>query len=323
MTKLIRKAQYGMFWNPPSSWGLDLDDSSDLNDNSVSAPIRGTFQYTNIADLFNRLKGSPIDLSSMAIDPNAAASYGASTGLSTQNSNTQSQVEPQNTSNNISSGGSTPLPSGGTGISGKKLAEGKYPYANTTPYKGIKTYDLRKITTRPIIDYDQYEQLLKDKSTNYRTFDLVPNNAKTFINKKTAGGRNNNPCNISNPKDSIGYIGVDKMGDGQKAAVFDSVEHGLASAMRLYRRVYGKRNVAQMDDGMRGHYDRNEPLGLTALRIHGVTKKCKQLGISPTDKLNTDDKWTLCSFVALMAKHETGSTLSRELLDRVYKIAFG
>jgi len=33
------------------------------------------------------------------------------------------------------------------------------------------------------------------------------------------------------------------MADGQKAAVYDSVEHGLASAMRLYRRVYGKKNV--------------------------------------------------------------------------------
>lgn len=318
MTKLIRKAQYGMFWNSPSSWGLDLDDSSDLNDNSVSAPIRGNFQYTNIADLFNRLKGNPIDLSSMAIDPNVSAGYSTNT-----NSSTQSQVEPQNTSNNTSSSGSTPLPSGGTGISGKKLAEGKYPYANTTPYKGIKTYDMRKVTTRPIIDYDQYEQLLKDTSTNYKTFDLVPNNAKTFINKKTAGGRNNNPCNISNPKDSIGYIGTDKMGDGQKAAVYDSVEHGLASAMRLYRRVYGKKNVVQMNDGMQSHYKRGESINLSALRLHSVTKYCKRLGISPSDKLNTDDKWTLCSFVAITAKHETGSTLSRELLDRAYKIAFG
>lgn len=315
MTKLIRKAQYGMFWNPPSSWGLDLDEESDLQDNSIGAPIQGNFQYTNISELFN--KDNPIDLSNIAINPNY---FGASAGT---NSGVQSQVEPQNTSNNTSSEGSTPLPAGGTGASGKKLAEGKYPYANTTPYKGIPTYDLRKVTRRPIIDYDQFEQLLQDKSTNYRTFDLVPNNAKTFINKKTLGGQNNNPCNISPPPYAIGVVGRDKMGDGQRAAVFDSVEHGLASTMRLYRYKYGKKNVVQMDDGMRGYYKRSEPIGLTAMRLNSVTKKCKQLGISPSDKLNTDDKWTLCSFVSLMAKHETGSTLSRELLDRAYKIAFG
>jgi len=43
MTKLIRKAQYGMFWNPPSSWGLDLDDESDLQNDSIGSPIRGNF----------------------------------------------------------------------------------------------------------------------------------------------------------------------------------------------------------------------------------------------------------------------------------------
>ena len=310
MTKLIRKAQYGMFWNPPSYQGFDLDDEQYLQDiNSIGAPIEGNFQYTNIAELFNKRKNIPIDLS--GIMPS---------GIIPSNDN-NTGVEPQNTSNN-GSGGSTNLPPGGSSISGKKLAEGMYPYANTTPYKGIKTYDLRKITTRPIIDYDQYEQLLKDNSTNYRTFDLVPDSATTYINKKTAGGRNNNPCNISASKDSIGVKSGAIMGDGQKAAVFDNVVDGIASAMRLYRRKYGKMNVAQMDNGMRGYYDRNEPLGLTAMRLHGVTKKCKQLGISPTDKLNTDDKWTLCSFVALMAKHETGSTLSRKTLDEAYRVAF-
>lgn len=44
MTKLIRKAQYGMFWNPPSSWGFDLDDESDLQtDDPITAPIQGNF----------------------------------------------------------------------------------------------------------------------------------------------------------------------------------------------------------------------------------------------------------------------------------------
>lgn len=308
MTKLIRKAKYGMFWNPPSSWGLDLDDETDLQelDSSIGTSAQGNFQYTNISDLFNDLKNKSIDLSDM---------------LSTDTS-MQDQVETQGFSNDTSNMISK-LPPGGSSITGKKLAEGKYPYANTTPYKGIKTYDLRKITTRPIIDYDQYEQLLNDNSTNYKTFDLVSNNAKTYINKNTAGGRNNNPCNISASNDSLGVSGKATMGDGQGAAVFDNVIDGIASAMRLYRRKYGKKNVAQMDNGMRRYYNRNEPIGLTALRLHGVTQKCKQLGISPADKLNTDDKWTLCSFVALTAKHETGSTLSRETLDKAYKVAFG
>jgi SLT domain-containing protein len=65
------------------------------------------------------------------------------------------------------------------------------------------------------------------------------------------------------------------MGDGQGAAVFDNVIDGIASAMRLYRRKYGKKNVAQMDNGMRGYYNRNEPIGLTAMRLYGVTQKCK------------------------------------------------
>ena len=318
MTKLIRKAQYGMFWNPPSSWGLDLDDELDLQDSDTSTigtPTPGTFQYTNIAELFDSLKNKSIDLSGM---------------ISPTDSSTSNQVEAQNTNNTSTSTGmtstsegSSSLPTGGSSITGKKLADGKYPYANTTPYKGIKTYDMRKVTTRPIIDYDQYEQLLNDHSGKLVTVDVVPNNAKTFINKKTAGGRNNNPCNVSPPSYAVGVVGRATMGDGQRAAVFDSVEDGIATAMRLYRNKYGKRNIPQMNNGMQSYYKRNEPISLSALRLHSVTKKCKQLGISPSDRLNTDDKWTLCSFVAFTAKNETGSTLSRELLDRAYKIAFG
>lgn len=314
MTRLIRKARYGMFWNPPSSWGLDLDDESNLQDSSLNDPMEGNFQYTNILELFN--KNNPIDFSSLLSSTNLNADI--NTNLSTQ-----STVEPQNTSNNTSSGESTPLPSGGTGVSGKKLAEGKYPYANTTPYKGIKTYDLRKITQRPIIDYDQYEQLLNDHSGKLVTFDLVSNNAKTSINRNTAGGRNNNPCNVSPPSYAVGVVGRATMGDGQRAAVFDSVENGVATAMRLLRNKYGKKNLPQINNGYQGYYKRNEPDGLSALRLHSVTKKCKQLGISPSDRINTDDKWTLCSFVAITAKNETGSTLSRETLDKAYKIAFG
>ena len=314
MTKLIRKAQYGMFWNPPSSWGLDLEDESDLQSNTpITAPIEGNFQYTNISDLFNSLKNKPIDLSSMI----PAANFNTSTG-----GQSGGGVEPQNTSNNGSSG-STSLPPGGSSISGKQLAEGMYPYANTTPYKGIKTYDLRKLTRQPIIDYDQYEQLLNDNSGKLVTFDLISNDAKTNINKNTAGGRNNNPCNISPPSDAIGLVGKSRMADGQGAAVFDNLENGLASAMRLLRNKYGKKNLPQINNGYQGYYKRNEPIGLSALRLDSVTKKCKQLGISPSDRINTDDKWTLCSLVAITAKNETGSTLSRETLDRAYRIAFG
>lgn len=45
MGKLIRKAQYGMFWNPPSSWGLDLDDETDLQeyDSSIGTSTQGNF----------------------------------------------------------------------------------------------------------------------------------------------------------------------------------------------------------------------------------------------------------------------------------------
>lgn len=316
MTKLIRKAQYGMFWNPPSSWGLDSDDDTDLqeSENPLGTSTEGNFQYVNIAELFNSLKNKSIDLS----DIPPSTDYAADTQDKSQNTNINT-----NTNTNTSSGQTSNLPAGGSSITGKKLADGKYPYANAAPYKGIKTYDIRKITTRPIIDYDQYEQLLNDHSGKLVTFDLVSNNAKTSINRKTAGGRNNNPCNVSPPSYAIGVVGRATMGDGQRAAVFDSVENGIATAMRLYRNKYGKKNIPQMNNGMQSYYKRNEPMGLSALRLYSVTKKCKQLGISPSDRLNTDDKWTLCSFVAITAKNETGSTLSRETLDRAYKIAFG
>lgn len=312
MTKLIRKAQYGMFWNPPNSWGLDLDDETDLQESasSLGTSTEGNFQYVNIAELFNSLKNKSIDLS----DISSSTDYNTDMQNKSQNTNTNTNTSSQHTSN---------LPAGGSSITGKKLAEGKYPYANAAPYKGIKTYDIRKITTRPIIDYDQYEQLLKDHSGKLVTFDLVSNNAKTSINRKTAGGRNNNPCNVSAPSYAVGVVGNSRMGDGQPAAVFNSIENGIATAMRLYKKKYGKKNIPQMNNGMQSYYDRNEPMGLSALRLYSVTNKCKQLGISPSDRLNTDDKWTLCSFVAIMAKNETGSTLSRETLDKAYKIAFG
>ena len=84
---------------------------------------------------------------------------------------------------------------------------------------------------------------MNDHSGKLVTFDLVPNNAKTSINKNTAGGRNNNPCNISFSSDSIGVTGRSTMGDGQQAAVFNTAEDGIASAMRLYRRKYGMKNI--------------------------------------------------------------------------------
>lgn len=208
------------------------------------------------------------------------------------------------------------------GRTDKKLAEGKYPYANTTPYKGVKTYDARRITTRPIINYQQFEDLLNDTTGKVITFDRVPYSQKTVL--KAKGGENNNPCNISVPSEyAVGAVGLQKMGDGQKAGKFDNIVNGVASTMRLYRERYGNRSFPQMNNGMQEYYRRNEPIGLTALRLIYVTNKCKQLGIDPNAIINTDDKWTLCSFVDAMAQSETGSTLSRELLDKAYKVAFG
>lgn len=210
------------------------------------------------------------------------------------------------------------------GRTDKQLAEGTYPYANAAPYKGVKDYDIRNIKERPIINYQQYEDLLNDTTGKIVKFDNVPYFQETKLNYDTAGGRNNNPCNISIPVEfAVGAVGTQSMADGQRAGKFDNVVDGVASTMRLYREYYGNRSFPQMNNGLQGYYSRNEPIGLSALRLYYVTNKCKQLGIDPNTIIDTDDKWTLCSFVNSMAQSETGSTLSRETLDEAYKVAFG
>ena len=81
MTKLIRKAQYGMFWNPPSS--SKDEDSQELG--PITAPIQGNFQYTNISDLFNVSKGNPIDITGMTQPTNTNTNTNINTTRSTQN----------------------------------------------------------------------------------------------------------------------------------------------------------------------------------------------------------------------------------------------
>ena len=168
------------------------------------------------------------------------------------------------------------------------------------------------------------DQLGAEKDTG-ESYTLNPSTllGNTILNS-SASRRGNNPLSISHSNSDVGYSGSFKVKDGQNFASYNSVVDGLASAMRLYKRKYNNRSVRGINDGYQGYYHLTKNnKALTKLRLIWITNISKQLGIDPTKKLNLDDKETMFSLMAAIAKQESSSTLSRNDLEAAWKKAFG
>lgn len=192
-------------------------------------------------------------------------------------------------------------------------------YSNAGSYRG---YHVPSGTTQVNITKDQ---LGKDKDTG-ELFTVNPSpllGSSTILNS-SASRNGNNPLSISHSNSDVGYKGSFRVKDGQNFASYNSVVDGLASAMKLYKRKYGNRSIRGINDGYQGDYSltKNDK-ALTNLRLIWITNVSKNLGIDPTKRLNLDDKETMFSLMAAIAKQESNSTLSRNDLEAAWKKAFG
>lgn len=169
------------------------------------------------------------------------------------------------------------------------------------------------------------DQLGKDKDTG-DSYILNPSSLvgdHTILNS-SASRKGNNPLSISPSKSDVGSAGSFRVKDGQNFGSYNSVVDGLASAMRLYKRKYNNRSVRGINDGYQGYYELTKNnKNLTKLRLIWITNISKYLGINPTIRLNLDDKETMFSLMAAIAKQESSSTLGRDDLEAAWKKAFG
>lgn len=192
-------------------------------------------------------------------------------------------------------------------------------YSNAGSYRG---YHVPSGTTQVNITKDQ---LGKDKDTGELfTVNPSPLLGNSTILNSSASRNGNNPLSISHSNSDVGYKGSFRVKDGQNFASYNSVVDGLASAMKLYKRKYGNRSIRGINDGYQGDYSltKNDK-ALTNLRLIWITNVSKNLGIDPTKRLNLDDKETMFSLMAAIAKQESNSTLSRNDLEAAWKKAFG
>lgn len=191
-------------------------------------------------------------------------------------------------------------------------------WANAGSYRG---YSISSGSTRVNITKDE---LGKDKDSG-ESFTLNPSTLLSNTNLRSSASRQgNNPLSISHSGSDIGYKGSFKVKDGQNFSSYASVVDGLASAMRLYKRKYNNRSVRGINDDYQGSYERTKhEKALTNLRLLWITNISNSLGIDPTKKLNLDDKETMFSLMAAIAKQESSSTLSRNDLEAAWKKAFG
>lgn len=189
-----------------------------------------------------------------------------------------------------------------------------YYYASIPPFKGIKIYDVSKITTKPKVAYSQ----LGTSGVGQATTFPFKYNGKTNIDKRTAGGKKNNPLNISHSKSDIGYLGASAVADGQMHAAYDTLEHGIASAMRLLKRKYGNRSIIGYNDGFQGYYRTTEGKSKSALRVIWITNFSNRTNIPPEKVMNISDKETMFCLCHAIAIQETHSYLGRDVLERAW-----
>lgn len=214
------------------------------------------------------------------------------------------------------------------------------PFAHIThPYKWIKTYSVNNLSWKSLLPSGNKEYLatisdLWKEWTEWPKTTIKPDSSVTSdkFNKKSAWYKKNNPCNISpSSAYNVWLLWSSKVADWQNHAKYATMEDGIASYMRMIRQqkdskwnlMYANKSIQWIDCWwMQGVYKENEDDSLKALRIIWITHACDSLKVKPTDRLNTDDKWTLMALAQQTAIQETWSHLSVATLERAYKKAF-
>ena len=191
------------------------------------------------------------------------------------------------------------------------------------PFKNIATY---RTNLNAKVNLTK-EDLWKKDSGSSQT---IHNN--NIIGSQTRLGSNlarkhNNPCNISPRKGDPGYIGSSSAADGQKHGGYRSVVEGLASTMKLYLDKYNNKSIRTMNNGYQGHleasrkqYSEQDWKALENLRLLWITHVSDTLGVNPFVKLNLNDKETMFSLIAAIAKQESSSTISRRDLESAWNL---
>ena len=197
------------------------------------------------------------------------------------------------------------------------LREAGYP--NAGPYKGIAAYKC---------NFNVKVNIHRDELSQPDTGGLHTTPPTTLAGKQSKLGSNlakkyNNPLNVSHYKDDIGWTGNSaNLRDGQKRyGGYKTISDGVASAMKLLKRKYNRMSIRTINTTgyQGGKYSKNEDKGLTNLRLIWITQVSTRMNISPTVRLNLDDKETMFSFICALAKHESQSIISRDDLEKAWK----
>lgn len=231
---------------------------------------------------------------------------------------------------NGSLSGSNSIPKDNTPskYTGKEYTLAEAGWNVTKPFKGIKAYTISLNTKVILTKEDLWKKDTGDPQTIKTKSNLI--GEQTRLGKGTIAARHNNPCNISPRKGDFGHIGSSAAADGQNHAAYRTVVDGLASTMKLYVEKYNHKSIRTVNNGFQGFlesarkkYPEQDWKALENLRLRWITSISKSLGISPFVKLELNDKETMFSFLAAVAKHESGSTLGRGDLEAAWKLFKG
>lgn len=123
-----------------------------------------------------------------------------------------------------------------------------------------------------------------------------------------------NPMSISaTNKKWIGQTGVYRAGTGHLFAVFAAPYFGIKAGIQVVRAYKNKQRVINLYDFARMY------VGAGGGDINQwVSTVSKYSGIAPYQTLDFDDESTVIALTAAIAKQESGSTLSRAFVRRVY-----
>ena len=225
--------------------------------------------------------------------------------------------------NGLSSKDNTP-----SKYTGKEYTLSEVGWNVTKPFKGIKAYTIGLNTKVILTKEDLWKKDEGEPQTIKTKSNLI--GEQTKLGKGTIAARHNNPCNISPRKGDFGHIGSSAAADGQNHAAYRTVVDGLASTMKLYVEKYNHKSIRTVNNGFQGFletarkkYPEEDWKALENLRLRWITSISKSLGISPFVKLELNDKETMFSFLAAVAKHESGSTLGRSDLEAAWKLFKG
>ena len=191
------------------------------------------------------------------------------------------------------------------------------------PFKNISSY---RVNLNARVTVTKEDLWGKDSGASQTVHNSSIIGSQTRLGSKLAR-RHNNPCNISPRKGDFGYIGSSSAADGQKHGGYRSVVEGLASTMKLYLDRYNNKSIRTINNGYQGYlqaarkqYSEQDWKALENLRLLWITHVSDSLGISPLVKLNLNDKETMFSLIAAVAKQESTSTISRRDLEAAWSL---